>query len=200
MDMQYLLVTMTRVLENCGLSERETYGQVPPRNDIILFPLHAAGSLLVRPFVCGRGRVHLLSFVPSGQYQFYNTCTSCCFIRRWQNSSLKTITVTKFIQMPVWLIMLTSVLSFLGIALALFFLGFNLRYRKKRLVLKAIKITFMLWYHGVYTVVLKLIQYSSSWNKEDLSNTCDHSLHKSLAFRLSRMPFSHWLRLLFCCR
>ena len=87
MDMQYLLVTMTRVLENCGLSERETYGQVPPRNDIILFPLHAAGSLLVRPFVCGRGRVHLLSFVPSGQYQFYNTCTSCCFIRRWQNSS-----------------------------------------------------------------------------------------------------------------
>ena len=56
----------------------------------------------------------------------------------------KTITVTKFVQMPLWLIMLTSVLSFLGIALALFFLGFNLRYRKKRLVLKAIKLTFML--------------------------------------------------------
>lgn len=52
----------------------------------------------------------------------------------------KTITVTKFVQMPVWLIMLTSVLSFLGIALALFFLGFNLRYRKKRLILKAIKL------------------------------------------------------------
>ena len=56
----------------------------------------------------------------------------------------KTITVTKFIQMPVWLIILTSLLSFLGIALALFFLGFNLRYRKKRLVLKAIKLTVML--------------------------------------------------------
>ena len=56
----------------------------------------------------------------------------------------KTITVTKFVQMPVWLIMLTSVLSFLGIALAMFFLGFNLRYRKKRLVLKAIKLSFLL--------------------------------------------------------
>ncbi|KAJ7363242.1 hypothetical protein OS493_011524 [Desmophyllum pertusum] len=46
----------------------------------------------------------------------------------------KTITVTEFVQIPLWLIILTCVLSFLGIALALFFLGFNLRYRKKRYI------------------------------------------------------------------
>ncbi|KAL9973239.1 hypothetical protein ACROYT_G019663 [Oculina patagonica] len=46
----------------------------------------------------------------------------------------KTITVTKFVQVPLWLVILTSVLSFLGIALALFFLGFNLRFRLKRYI------------------------------------------------------------------
>ena len=44
----------------------------------------------------------------------------------------KTITVTEFVRMPLWLIISTSALSFLGIALALFFLGFNLRYRTKK--------------------------------------------------------------------
>ena len=46
----------------------------------------------------------------------------------------KTVTVTEYVKMPLWLIIFTSVLSILGIALALFLLGFNLRFRKKRLV------------------------------------------------------------------
>ena len=46
----------------------------------------------------------------------------------------KTITVTEYVKISMWLIILTSCLSTLGIALAVFLLGFNLRYRKKKLV------------------------------------------------------------------
>ncbi|CAH3039067.1 unnamed protein product [Porites lobata] len=46
----------------------------------------------------------------------------------------KTITVTEYVKISMWLIILTSCLSTLGIALAVFLLGFNLRYRKKKYI------------------------------------------------------------------
>lgn len=44
----------------------------------------------------------------------------------------RTITVTEFVQIPLWLIVSTNILAFLGIALASFFLWFNFHYRAKR--------------------------------------------------------------------
>ncbi|XP_068719358.1 gamma-aminobutyric acid type B receptor subunit 2-like isoform X2 [Montipora capricornis] len=46
----------------------------------------------------------------------------------------KIITVNEFVQIPLWLIVSACTLSFLGIALALFLLWFNLRYRAKRYI------------------------------------------------------------------
>ncbi|XP_067042519.1 gamma-aminobutyric acid type B receptor subunit 2-like [Acropora muricata] len=46
----------------------------------------------------------------------------------------RTITVTEFVQIPLWLIVSTNIVAFLGIALASFFLWFNFHCRAKRYI------------------------------------------------------------------